>query len=476
MVHSLLYTALRTLFRAILRLYFRRIEVEGAENVPATGPVILAANHPQSILDAVVLGTSCHRTVHYLAHSGLFSNRLRAWFLRQLGAIPVIRREDAATVGDQNAPMFSACQVLLSRGGTIGIFPEGVSLEERRVQALKTGTARIALECESRFAWSLGIRIVPVGLNFESPQRFRCRVLVRFGEPVDVVAQRNAYETDPIEAIHQLTAILQEALRRQVVNIERVEFEDLVRDLELVYKGELLGRPDLSIPGGTPLQQDQSVSRGIAQALDHFLRVRPVVVWRVREHLEAYRRKLRRLHLEDEQIREHKRRTVPGEMTRLLLVGGIGLPVAVYGAVWNIVPYKVTGWITQRYARDNTKVHLLQLGIGIFVFGLFYVPIVWWAQAALGPVTAIAFVLTLPLSGFLAWIYEGFMRRRGRMLQLAWMDLTHKRAIQRLRQERMRLIHEVDAAFGEYLAATADAERTQEQTATPRRGTTSRSE
>ena len=446
------YTAMRAFVRAVLRVYFKRIEIVGATNVPSSGAVIFAANHPQSITDALVLGTHCQRPVHYLAHSGLFKNRVKRWFLRQLGVIPVYRKEEVPAAGDRNVQMFSACHAVLARGGTIGIFPEGVSLGERRVQTLKTGTARIALESEASHGWALGVRIVPVGLNFESTQGFRSRVLVSFGEPIDVSAHRSEYEADPFETTHQLTVALQEGIRHQIVNIERIEFEDLVQDLELVYKGELLGRRNLIVSGGTPLQQDQRVSREIARALDYFLRERPVVVWRVREHLEDYRHRLSRLHLQDEQIREHQRRTVPGEIARLLFLGALGLPVALYGALWNIVPYRLTGWIARRYVKDHTQLHLFQLTIGTVVSLLYYAPLGWLAYRVLGPMGAVAFAATLPPTGLFARGYAGFMSRRRRMLRFAYLDFTHRYAIQRLRQQRGRLIAEVNAAFDEYVA------------------------
>ena len=88
MEQPLLYTATRFLTRVALRIYFRAIEVTGRENVPRNGPVILAANHPQSITDALILGTATSRMVHCIAHSGLFRHRVVGWLLRRLGAIP----------------------------------------------------------------------------------------------------------------------------------------------------------------------------------------------------------------------------------------------------------------------------------------------------------------------------------------------------------------------------------------------------
>ena len=95
----------RVVCRAALGIYFRKLEISNVDRVPAAGPVILASNHPQSVTDALVLGTSAGRMVHYLGHSGLFENRLRAWVLRNLGVIPVYRKQDVKGAAAKNVAM-----------------------------------------------------------------------------------------------------------------------------------------------------------------------------------------------------------------------------------------------------------------------------------------------------------------------------------------------------------------------------------
>ena len=76
-------------------------------------------------------------------------------------------------------------------------------------------------------------------------------------------------------AVDELTEVIQKELRNQVINIERAEFTELVRDVEKVYKGELLDREDIPIPGESAFQRDQAVTREIARALDYFFERSP---------------------------------------------------------------------------------------------------------------------------------------------------------------------------------------------------------
>ena len=138
----LLYQISRVLVNIGMRGYFGSIEVAGRGNIPERGPVIFASNHPHSITDALVLGHGTGRMLHFLAHSGLFRKKGQSWFLRNSGVIPIYRAKDVVGAADANTAMFAACHDVLNEGGAIGIFPEGTSAEERRVQKLLGRTSR----------------------------------------------------------------------------------------------------------------------------------------------------------------------------------------------------------------------------------------------------------------------------------------------------------------------------------------------
>ncbi len=447
----LLYGLSRVFVRIGVGGYFRRLEITGRQNIPGTGPVIFASNHPHSITDALLLGLGAGRMLHFIAHSGLFRSRWKSWFLRSSGVIPVYRPKDVAGASDKNAAMFAACHQVLRGGGSIGIFPEGTSAEERRVQKLKTGTARIALSSESDTDWGLGLTIVPVGLNFESRRRFRSRVLVRFGKPIRVSDWRERYETDDVDAVNAMTSALQDSLRREVVDVGRSEFDTLLREVTKVYKGELMERRDLTIPGDTRFEKDQTLTREFARALDFFYERSPEVIWGLARMMENYQSRRHELRLRDELLRAEEGPSVRAEMVRFLVMGAIGLPLAVYGALGNMLSYRLTAWAAQRLAPDLTKRHSFQFVVGLVLFAGWYALLLSKAHGVFGGWGTLVIGLSLPPAGLFAMQYMRRMRKRRRWLRFAWLEFVLGYRIRELRHMRRRLISELDAALAEYL-------------------------
>jgi 1-acyl-sn-glycerol-3-phosphate acyltransferase len=434
-----------------VRAYFRAVDVERVDRVPPAGPVILAANHPQSITDALILGLATPRVVHYLAHSGLFANPIRAFFLRQAGVIPVHRRQDVSDAATRNVESFEACCEVLSDGGCIGIFPEGTSQEARRVQPLKTGAARIGLEAEQRSGFGLGVRIVPVGLSFQSRRRFRSRVLVRFGRPIVVADHGQLFESDAMEAARAITSELESAIRHQVVDVRQSDLEGFVRQVERVYKHELRERPELEVPGLSRFERDQYLVREIARAADYFYEKQPETIWGMAELLDEYQRRLDRLGIADRMLREEGRgfaRTA----TALAVLGLIGLPIAVWGLITNLAPYLVTIWVTRIRKPDATKTHWTQFTRGSAFFLISYTAWVWWAHGKFGGWTTFFIAISLPLSGLFAWAWTGTILRRRKELRFAWLRGTHGIMIQTLRNFRREIIEAMDEALEVYLA------------------------
>ncbi len=140
------------LFEALVRLYYPVRVVEHADRFPAAGPVVLALNHPNGLLDPIVVRVATGRPVRFLAKSTLFDNPLGRAAMRAFGTIPVYRaHESGDRAGDvsRNEESFALCRAELARGGAIALFPEGASHSDPALRALKTGAARIALSAEA---------------------------------------------------------------------------------------------------------------------------------------------------------------------------------------------------------------------------------------------------------------------------------------------------------------------------------------
>src|SRR5262249_300398 len=214
---NLSYSAVRSLARFWVNRFFRRISIQGSENIPK-GPVLFAINHPNNLIDTLLVSYAIDRKVHYLATASLFRNKVLSLLLSNMGVIPIYRKQDDPGHSEKNVSAFEACFTVLKNGGAIGIYPEGVTHAEPRLRQLKTGAARIALEAETLF--HSGICIVPVGLNYSVRKSFRSEVWIRIGEPLQAALYVPRDLAQPGTSVEELTADLQRALANQTINVE----------------------------------------------------------------------------------------------------------------------------------------------------------------------------------------------------------------------------------------------------------------
>ena len=149
----------RWLVRGLLAAYFRRIDRFHPGRVPAAGPVLIVANHPGSVTDALLIGVTTPRPVAFVATVKLFRSRPVAWLLSRCGVIPINRKQDDPTKMASVARTFEHCFAVLEAGGAVGLFPEGVSYDDARLKDVKTGAARLALGLEAKHGSRLGLQI-----------------------------------------------------------------------------------------------------------------------------------------------------------------------------------------------------------------------------------------------------------------------------------------------------------------------------
>src|SRR5439155_1269256 len=234
----ILHHFLRRLPEPQTTVFFRRVEVAGLERLPLSGPLVVAANHNQGLMDGILLVAALPRRLRPVAKAPLFRHPIIGPLTRLSGAIPVHRRQDERSGAIDNEAMFSAAESALAMGDAILIFPEGVSQPEPALMPLRTGTARLLLGAarDSGPAATL----LPVGLMFREPGTFRAgSALVLVGEPVPT-ADLAALPTRGADgAVRRLTERLGEALQRLIVEAHDRRILDLVHAAESIWREEM---------------------------------------------------------------------------------------------------------------------------------------------------------------------------------------------------------------------------------------------
>ena len=214
---------LHIIFGVGISLFFRQIEIVGAKNMPKNGGVIFVSNHPNALIDPMLLFVSLPRNIAFLAKSTIFKIPIIGFLARTVGALPLYRQQDTGADVSKNQETFTLTRELLKRGGAIAIFPEGVSHSETQLQPLKTGAARIAIGAVSvgTNPNSLDLQIVPVGLYYTNKTTFRSEALLRFGEPFAVLpCELDENGQPPKVAVKELTTQIEQSLRDVTLNAE----------------------------------------------------------------------------------------------------------------------------------------------------------------------------------------------------------------------------------------------------------------
>jgi glycerol-3-phosphate O-acyltransferase / dihydroxyacetone phosphate acyltransferase len=456
------YAILRLVARFWIWFFFREVAVRAADRIPPAGPVLLCVNHPNNLIDSLLVGAVVPRKVHYLANASLYTNPILARFLTRAGAIPVHRREDGSPSPDRNAAMFNDARQALQAGLVLAIYPEGTTHAEARVQRIKTGAARIALDYESSRAADRPsplppLAVVPVGLSFEARKSFRGHVLVAFGEPVPLEAHVARAHQDSAAGIEELTAAIQAAMEAEVIHVDRVDVAEVLRAVEDLYRDELVRQ--LHVARNLPSDTIDvfRLSRTIVEAVEYFKEHEPARAADVWRRIQHYRALLSAWHVRDQAVGDRLRISESHHNFRQSGAAVIGLPLFLYGAVVNLLPYLIPRWLAHTFARKETDYATIRLLASVLAFPLLWGLETWLVWRMAGATWAAAFVLSLPLSGLLAYHYFRGLARLHARTGFALFALTHRQAAARLLTERRAILRALEHAKVDFLAARGAA-------------------
>ncbi|MDH4296303.1 MAG: lysophospholipid acyltransferase family protein [Cyclobacteriaceae bacterium] len=441
----MLFSILRFLLRLSTKGYFRSIYVKGVEHIPDKGPIIIASNHPSAFMDPILLSTKIDRKLFFLTRGDIFKTRFTAFLLSMLNMIPVYRKVDSTDREQRNDAIFQKCFEHLAKGKPILIFPEGTSKTERKLRPVKTGTARIALGAEALHEFKLGVKVIPVGINYANPHIFRSDVFVNFGEPIDISEFKDIYLRNDREAVTALTERIKAEMENLFVVVEDERLENIVGQIEKLYRSKLRGTSDLKDKGIL----DFYISKDIVMAIDYHFKHHPQKLAAFHTNITAYLNGLKELHIRDTQVRAS---SLNIDVARSVFFFAAGLPLFCFGVCTNYLPFKLSQLISRSLRVKDSFVGSIKLSVGMFTFllvytvqflGMTYWISVWWA--------IIVLVSFYPAGVFSLMYIRKYLEMIGTLKYLRlFMDKGD--LVAKLKLTRQELIDELEEGKEEYLA------------------------
>lgn len=433
----MMYKLLKFLIGAAMRLYYREIEIRNRAVLDEPGPKIIIANHPNTLMDAWMIGFACKQRIYYMAKSTFFSSPFKRWLFESLGMIPINRVADGATKGVSNADSFEACYRILAEGKTLVIFPEGTSYQERHLRELKSGTARIALEAEKRNGNKLGVKVIPVGLIYLKAEKFRSAVMINVGEGIDVSPYLEKYSEDLRGTARELTEKFRMNLERLLVNSTTKEQELLADDIV-----HILSSSYIKSERASSVEDKVEQLRKVNEELNAILIAQPWKLEEIEKLVLEIKWKIQQFDIRPDFL---DRRYRPWMFIRQLVLSSIvmiiGLPIFLYGLIHNYIQYKVIDKVIQLLIKDIEYYAPVAVLFSLVVYPIVYVLFAFGLNYFL-PLSDLEFWLyfiSMPVSGMFAYYFAAYIKHVSFKLMFMLLMEEDKTKLITLKRQRERL-------------------------------------
>lgn len=444
----MIYNFLKIVVKVALRIFFRKVSIHKAIELPTKGPLIIVGNHPNTFMDPLILATLFKQRVGFLGNASIFINSAVNAIFAYFRVIPVYRDKDVAP-GEKidNEKTFRDCYKFLEGNNSLMLFPEGTSYHELKLRKIKTGGARIAFSVEKKNEFNLGVKIIPIGLYYSNPSKFRSKIYVNTGELIEVSDYKETYEKDEIAGVQALTQQIRKSLESLTITTEDKEQEDLFFKVKRIYKDQLVKKIRNK-------QEEFELTREIANAIQYFKVSFP-------NKFDSIKTKIDRCSqlLDEFQTTPNRTKPLQSKLHKysILLSGTLyliaGFPVYLYGLIQNLIPFRAPYWLATKFTKEVEYYAPIMMSLGIVIFPVYY-GLSFFAfdrQVSTDPLILSLYLSSLPLSGYYVLHYYNFFRSGLSFLKIHNFINPKKDLLKELEELKISIFEELDQARDIYL-------------------------
>ncbi len=417
----------------IFRVFFRRIFYSNLDKVPLDKPLLFVGNHQNSFMDGILVGSYLPQPLHFTMRADMFRKPVARFCLRELNVSPVYRLEEGLENVHKNLEAFTAIYEVLRNNGNFIMFSEGICVQEKRLQKLRKGTARLAFGAEEKFG--LDVNIVPVGINYTYPASFRKEVMINFSEPFSIKELKGAYMEHPAKALLAFNERCDASLRKEVIIIEDKNNDWLAEQLLRMIRHDIV-LPFFKWRFDTDDRRQAEKTAG--EKLNKLSRTSREALGSLSQSVESYFNTLAENRLRDENF---ARKLDWGILRYFVIIAGF--PVFLAGFLTNLIPYIIPRFICERYIRDLRFYSSVFVSTGT-VLSLIYYPVLVILGAIFAGWPGFIAGLLVPLAGYFVLFYQEIFRERLRTLWFNLKKITDPALVRDLSLRRQAILSVLD--------------------------------
>ncbi len=436
------YHLLRRYTKLAFLLYYKRVEQIDMNNIPRTEANILALNHQNTLSDPLAVAAFIPFNPTFLTRADVFKNPKVANFLYFLNMIPIYRQRDGGDTLKKNEEVFNICIYRLNQKKSILIFPEGSHEGKYRVRPLKKGLARIAFNAAERSNFTLPIYLQPIGVNYTHYTNFQSSLNVWYGTPFDISPYYDTYKEDSNKAVMDLTRRLRVEIQKYTLHISHVKHYEMINLIREWFV------PEYSAKGKYPVWEGVKAGQRIIKHIESWIDQQKDVeeIDNISGIAKEYDVLLKELRLRDHIIRKAPYSWIILFLNALLLL--FLLPVFIYGAIFNYLPYHLVDAFPRKNMKDPQFHSSVEIVSSMVLFPIWYLLlfVLCWIITQTFWIAA-AFLVSLPITGVFAARFSVWIKKWWSRCRFKWMKTQKDVQITRLISLRKSLATFVQGAF-----------------------------
>jgi glycerol-3-phosphate O-acyltransferase/dihydroxyacetone phosphate acyltransferase len=410
------------------RVFFRRIFYSNLKKVPLEKPLLFVGNHQNSFMDGILVGSYLPQPIHFTMRADMFRKPFARFCLRELNVSPVYRIEEGLENVHKNLDTFTGIYDILKKNGNFIMFSEGICVQEKRLQKLRKGTARLAFGAEEKFG--LDVNIVPVGINYTYPAQFRKEVMINFHDPFSIKDLKEIYKENPARGLLAFNEKCDTGLHKEVIIIEDPKNDWLAEQLLKIERNNMV-LPFFRWRFDTDDRRLREKS--VADKINHLSKNSSGDLESLKDKVKIYTGLLDSSGLRDENI---ARKLNFGWLRYFAVIAGF--PLFLAGYISNLIPFIIPRSVCDKLIRDPRFYSSVYISSGTVLY-LIYFPLILILAAVFLGWAGLLSGLLVPLLGYLVLFYQEIFRERLRTLRFTIKSITGKHLIEDLKRKRQEI-------------------------------------